>query len=99
MSLAEELADVKKYDTCFICFDKDAKDALKCKNCGTIAHRTCWAQWTPKTSIGIPYVFRCYNCYNLINNIVYTRFVCYHKRNLKLFINKILVILNNKGGR
>ena len=66
INLAEDLAEVKKRDTCSICFEKDAIDVLKCKKCGTIAHRTCWAQWAPKTSIGIPHVFRCFNCFNLI---------------------------------
>ncbi|TFG21557.1 MAG: hypothetical protein EU529_13265 [Promethearchaeota archaeon] len=66
INLAEDLAEVKKHDTCSICFEKDATDLLKCKKCGTKAHRTCWAQWAPETSIGIPHVFRCFNCYNLI---------------------------------
>ena len=66
INLAEDLAEVKESDTCSICFQKEVKDLFKCKKCGTMAHKSCWAQWAPETSIGIPHVFRCYNCYNLI---------------------------------
>ena len=39
---------------------------VKCPNCGIIAHKICWALWAKDSTIGIPYVFRCHNCYNLI---------------------------------
>ena len=66
INLAEDLVDVKEHGTCSVCFEKDAKDLSKCNKCGTLAHKSCRAQWAEKTSIGVPHVFRCFNCYNLI---------------------------------
>ena len=65
-NLAEDLAEVKEHGTCSACFEKESKDLSKCNKCGTLAHKSCWVQWAEKTSIGIPHVFRCFNCYNLI---------------------------------
>jgi hypothetical protein len=66
INLAEDLYEVSEQGTCSICFQKKAKDLYKCNNCGNVAHQSCWAQWAPKSSIGIPNVFRCFSCYNLI---------------------------------
>jgi len=66
INLADEPIELKKPETCSICFEKDYNAALKCPNCGIVAHKICWALWSEDSNIGIPYVFRCHNCYNLI---------------------------------
>ncbi len=53
-------------EQCTICFKKDDVTVVKCPNCGTIAHMTCWALWAQTTNIGIPYIFRCHKCFYLI---------------------------------
>jgi hypothetical protein len=65
-NLAEDPEDVKEEDTCSICFQKDTKGIVKCKNCETVAHKKCWAHWAKNTNIGLFNVFRCHKCYNLI---------------------------------
>lgn len=66
----ENLADKPKIlvslETCSICFKKDDKTVVKCPNCDSIAHMSCWANWAKATNIGIPYVFRCHICFNLL---------------------------------
>ncbi|MFX0069732.1 MAG: hypothetical protein ACFFAO_01450 [Candidatus Hermodarchaeota archaeon] len=66
INLAEEPKEVDKPDMCSICFKKDFNKMLKCPNCGIITHKICWAIWCKDSSIGIPYIFRCHNCYYLI---------------------------------
>ena len=66
INLADIPQELKKPDTCSICFKKDYNAMVKCPNCGIIAHKICWALWAKDSTIGIPYVFRCHNCYNLI---------------------------------
>jgi len=66
MNLAEIPIEIEKPDVCSVCFQKDDRPIVKCPNCGVITHKACWALWTSKSSIGIPHVFRCHNCYNLI---------------------------------
>jgi hypothetical protein len=53
-------------EQCTICFKKDDVTVVKCPNCETIAHMSCWALWAQNTNIGLPYIFRCHNCYFLI---------------------------------
>ena len=53
-------------ETCSICFQKNEKMVVQCPNCDTIAHMVCWANWAKMTHIGMPYVFRCHNCFTLI---------------------------------
>ncbi len=66
INLAETPIETQKSEVCSICFQKDDRPIVKCPNCNIIAHKACWALWTSKSSIGIPHVFRCHNCYNLI---------------------------------
>ena len=66
----ENLADKPKIfltsETCAVCFKKDDKTVVQCPNCESIAHMSCWAHWAKTSNIGIPYVFRCHNCFNLL---------------------------------
>ncbi|MFX1388020.1 MAG: hypothetical protein ACFE9M_12455 [Promethearchaeota archaeon] len=65
-NLAELPIEIEKSEACSICFQKDDRPIVKCPNCGVLTHKACWALWTSKSSIGIPHVFRCHNCYKLI---------------------------------
>ena len=61
--------DPLKFDgigTCSICFQKDATGIVQCPSCEVIAHKKCWAQWAKTSNIGIFYVFRCHNCFNIL---------------------------------
>ncbi|MFW9873112.1 MAG: hypothetical protein ACFFG0_08435 [Candidatus Thorarchaeota archaeon] len=64
------LADIPKpiegIVSCSICFHKDDHGIVKCPSCDTFAHEICWAQWAETTNIGIPHVFRCHNCFNIL---------------------------------
>lgn len=66
INLADTPIEVKKTSTCAICFQKDNYNIVKCPSCETLAHKTCWAQWAKTTNIGIPHVFRCHNCFNIL---------------------------------
>ena len=66
INLADEPSKVDTIATCSICFNKDDKGIVKCPSCDTPAHKVCWAQWAETSSIGIPYVFRCHNCFNIL---------------------------------
>ncbi len=66
INLADNPQELKSPQTCSICFKKDYNAMVKCPNCGVIAHKICWSLWSEDSSIGIPYVFRCHNCYYLI---------------------------------
>jgi len=66
INLADEPIKVDGTETCAVCFQKDEKGLVKCPACDTIAHKTCWSHWARNTNIGISHVFRCHNCYNLI---------------------------------
>ncbi len=73
-NFAQDPLELKTLGTCSICFKKDDKELVKCQRCETIAHKECWAIWAKKSNIGIPNVFRCHNCYNLLKlekNFVY----------------------------
>ena len=66
VNLAEAPTKVEKTSTCAICFQKDNYNVVQCPSCEILAHKTCWAQWAKTTNIGIPHVFRCHNCYNIL---------------------------------
>jgi hypothetical protein len=66
INLADYPQELKRPETCSICFKKDYNAMVKCPNCGVVTHKICWAQWAEDSSIGIPNIFRCHNCYNLI---------------------------------
>jgi len=66
INLAENPIELARPETCSICARKDYNAMVKCPNCGIVAHKICWAQWSEESSIGIPHIFRCHNCYNLI---------------------------------
>ncbi|MFX1444350.1 MAG: hypothetical protein ACFFHV_13125 [Promethearchaeota archaeon] len=66
INLADDPKELKKPETCSICFKKDYNAMVECPNCGIVAHKICWAQWAEDSSIGIPHIFRCHNCYYLI---------------------------------
>lgn len=66
----EHLADDPKIlvtlETCAICFKKDDRTVVECPNCKTKTHMDCWAHWAKTSNIGIPSVFRCHQCFNLL---------------------------------
>ena len=73
-NFAQDPAELKISEMCSICFQKDDRDLVQCQTCETIAHKECWAKWAKKSNIGIPNVFRCHSCYNLLKlekNFVY----------------------------
>lgn len=51
---------------CQICRSSSGNELVKCPKCGTITHPICLAQWAKMSNIGLPYVFRCMNCFNLL---------------------------------
>ncbi|MFX1371740.1 MAG: hypothetical protein ACFFCE_07755 [Promethearchaeota archaeon] len=65
-NLADDPETVNETTTCSICFKRDNADIVKCPSCETIAHKVCWAQWAKTSNIGIPHVFRCHNCFNIL---------------------------------
>jgi len=65
-NLADEPLKVNRIGTCAICFQRDDVDIIQCPSCEIIAHKKCWAQWAKTSNIGIFYVFRCHNCFNLL---------------------------------
>lgn len=67
INLAELPIKQEELETCSICFKKDDKPMVKCPNCDAVTHTDCWFLWTAKSSIGIPHIFRCHNCYYLIS--------------------------------
>ena len=66
INLADVPNKVNGIATCSICFQRDDHGIVKCPSCDTIAHDVCWAQWTETSNIGIPHVFRCHNCFNIL---------------------------------
>lgn len=66
VNLADEPTPVTTEETCGVCFQKDTKGLVKCPKCETVVHKKCWSQWTKSSHIGIPNVFRCHSCYNLL---------------------------------
>ncbi len=39
---------------------------VTCPKCGSTGHLSCLAHWASKSTIGIPHVFRCFQCFNLV---------------------------------
>ncbi|MFX1569211.1 MAG: hypothetical protein ACFFCV_12675 [Promethearchaeota archaeon] len=66
INLADDPEIVDETATCSICFKTDNENLVKCPSCESIAHKVCWAQWSETSNIGIPYVFRCHNCFNIL---------------------------------
>jgi len=66
LALADEPINSSKSSTCSICFQKDIEGIVECPSCGTLAHKICWAQWAKSSDIQIPHLFRCHNCFNLL---------------------------------
>lgn len=66
INLADDTKNVNNIATCSICFHKDDQGIVKCPSCDTPAHEVCWAQWSETSNIGIPHVFRCHNCFNIL---------------------------------
>jgi hypothetical protein len=66
INLADVPIEIEKTSTCAICFQKDNYNIVQCPSCDTLAHKTCWAQWAKTSNIGIPHVFRCHNCFNIL---------------------------------
>lgn len=65
-NLGDDPLNVEGIGTCAICFQRDDTGLVRCPSCETIAHEKCWAQWAKTSNIGIFYVFRCHNCFNLL---------------------------------
>ena len=65
-NLADDPPILDKIGTCSICFKKDDSGIVKCPSCETLAHKICWAQWSKTSNIGIPHVFRCHTCFNIL---------------------------------
>jgi len=66
INLADEPESVDGTVTCSICFKTDNENIVMCPSCETVAHKVCWAQWAETSNIGIPFVFRCHNCFNIL---------------------------------
>ena len=68
-NLAEDLWMVEPEDAagkrCQICGESTG-ELVKCSKCDPVVHAHCMAQWAKMSNIGIPQVFRCMNCYNLL---------------------------------
>jgi len=66
INLADDPPNFDKIATCSICFQRDNQGLVKCPACRTVTHKTCWSQWAKTSSFGIPHVFRCHNCFNIL---------------------------------
>jgi hypothetical protein len=66
INLADDPHDFDKISSCSICFQRDNEGLVECPACRTVTHKTCWAQWAKMSSFGIPHVFRCHNCFNIL---------------------------------
>ncbi len=66
VNLADDPLIVDNIESCAICFERDNRGMMRCPSCEIVVHKKCWAKWAKVTNIGISYVFRCRNCYNLI---------------------------------
>ncbi len=66
INLADAPESIDDTVTCSICFKTDNKNIVMCPSCESVAHKVCWAQWAETSNIGIPYVFRCHNCFNIL---------------------------------
>jgi len=66
INLADDPKKIDNVSTCSICFLEDNKGIMQCPSCEALAHEICWAQWAKTSTIGIPHVFRCHNCFNIL---------------------------------
>ncbi len=66
VNFADKPLVVETIEPCAICFQRDDKGIVRCPSCDTTAHATCWAQWAETSNIGMPHVFRCHNCFNIL---------------------------------
>ena len=66
INLADDPELVNEESTCSICFQKGEHGIVRCPSCDTVAHDLCWAQWAKTSNIGIPHVYRCHNCFNIL---------------------------------
>ncbi len=66
INLADDPERVSEVSTCSICFQQDNEGIVRCPSCHTVAHEVCWAQWAEASNIGIPHVYRCHNCFNIL---------------------------------
>ncbi|MFX0001604.1 MAG: hypothetical protein ACFE88_15955 [Candidatus Hermodarchaeota archaeon] len=66
VNLADNPENVNEISTCSICFQQGNEGIIRCPSCHTIAHKVCWAQWAETSNIGIPHVYRCHNCFNIL---------------------------------
>ncbi len=66
INLADDPPNFNKIATCSICFQRDNEGLVQCPACGTVTHKTCWSQWAKTSNFGIPHVFRCHNCFNIL---------------------------------
>jgi len=66
INLADDPEAVSEISTCSICFQQGNESIVRCPSCHTVAHEVCWAQWAETSNIGIPHVYRCHNCFNIL---------------------------------
>jgi len=66
VSLADKPSTFHELANCSICFQEANEDIVQCPSCGTVVHKTCWAEWAINSNIKVPYVFRCHNCFYLL---------------------------------
>ena len=86
-NFAENPLEVEEMRTCSICYQKHM-NLIQCTKCNTYAHKNCWALWSKMAHIGIPNVFRCHNCFNLLKldkelvEMVHSGILIYEERQL-----------------
>ncbi|MFX0105374.1 MAG: hypothetical protein ACFE75_07780 [Candidatus Hodarchaeota archaeon] len=66
LSLADKPKASNELTACSICFQEDSEGIVQCPSCGTLVHKVCWAQWAISSIVQIPHVFRCHNCFYLL---------------------------------
>jgi hypothetical protein len=66
INLADDPEGVTELSTCSICFQQGNEGIVRCPSCHTVVHEVCWAQWAETSNIGIPHVYRCHNCFNIV---------------------------------
>ncbi len=64
-NFADKPIEIEEIRTCSICYQK-GNNLVQCTKCDTYAHKNCWALWSKSTHIGLPNVFRCHKCFNLL---------------------------------
>ncbi len=85
-NLADELKKTEIAETCSICFQKDNEELVQCPRCETLSHKKCCAYWAKSSNIGISDVFRCHNCFNLVNlDKIFVEMIKYEK-SLKIIL-------------